>query len=64
MNIGKACAIFMQIDSDKYTEEEKLVAIHEVLQMPTHNSITKDKILKAFRWFFGYAVEVSEKMEK
>lgn len=23
MKIGKACAIFMQIDSDKYTVEEK-----------------------------------------
>lgn len=33
MNTGKACAIFQQIDSDKYTLEEKGAAIHEVLKM-------------------------------
>ena len=59
MNIGIACAIFEQIDSDKYTADEKLIAIHEVLQMPTHNGITKSEIIKAFRWFFELAAEVN-----
>lgn len=59
MNIGKACAIFEQIDSDNYTDDEKLIAIHEVLQMPTYNGITKDEIIKAFRWFFEFAAEVN-----
>lgn len=59
MNIGKACAIFEEIDSDKYTDNEKLIAIHEVLQMPTHNGITKYDIIKAFRWFFEFANEVN-----
>lgn len=57
MNIGKACAIFEQLESDKYSENEKLTAIKEVLDMPTHNGITKDKILGAFRWLFKRAVE-------
>lgn len=59
MNIGKACAIFDQINSDKYTEQEKLNAIKQVIEMPTHNGVTKYKILNAFRWFFDWAVEES-----
>ena len=57
MNCGKACAIFEQLESDKYSENEKLTAIKEVLDMPTHNGITKDKILGAFRWLYELAVE-------
>ena len=52
MNIGKAQAVFEQIRSDKYSETEKLQAIWAVLEMPTHNGITKDTILEAFRWLF------------
>ncbi len=36
MNAGKAMAIFMQIDSDKFTDEEKAEAIYVVMKMPTH----------------------------
>lgn len=62
MNIGKACAIFEQIESDKYTEQDKLQAIKEVITMPTHNGITKVEILKAFRWLFNQVtVEENEK---
>ena len=31
MKIGTACAIFLQINSEKYTDEEKGTAILEVL---------------------------------
>ena len=58
MNIGRACGIFLNIESDNFTEDEKLVAIRDVLkEMVTYNGITKDNILKAFRWFFDWAVE-------
>ena len=60
MNIGVACAIFKPIDSTKYTEDEKIQAIQLVLDMPTHNGITKDKILAAFRWLFKAATEYEE----
>lgn len=63
MNIGKACAIFEQLESDKYSENEKLTAIKEVLDMPTHNGITKDKILGTFRWLYELAVEELEPEE-
>lgn len=60
MNIGKACAIFEQIQKEKYSDNEKLWAIKDVLDMPTHNGITKDTILNAFRWFFDYAIEETQ----
>lgn len=61
MNIGKACAVFEQINSEKYEEQEKLNAIKQVIEMPTHNSISKAEIINAFRWFFNWAAEESNK---
>lgn len=49
--------IFEQIKSERYTDEEKLLAIHEVIEMPTHNGITKDTILNALKWLWNYAIE-------
>lgn len=60
MNIGKACAIFEQLDSDKYTEEEKAIAIYKVMNMPTHNSVTKANMLKAIKWLFDKCYEITE----
>ena len=31
MNIGKAFAVFQQIESKKYTKDEKCEAIHDVI---------------------------------
>jgi hypothetical protein len=45
MKIGTACAIFLQINSEKYTDEEKGTAILEVLKMPTHNGISKSAMV-------------------
>ncbi len=63
MNIGRAYAIFDQIDSDQYAEQEKLNAIKQILAMPTHNGVTKSQIVNAFRWVFDYAFEVAKKPE-
>lgn len=41
MKIGKACAIFMQIDSDKYTVEEKGTAIYEVCKCQRTTGLQK-----------------------
>ena len=51
MNIGKACAIFEQINSDQFSDAEKLKAVREVVAMPTHNGITKNAMLNVLRWF-------------
>ena len=55
MNVGRAAGVFRQIKSGDFTEQEKLRAIKTVLRMPTHNSISKARILEALDWLYGYA---------
>lgn len=59
MELGKAIAIFNQIESDDYSDAEKIEAIRMVIDMETHNSITKAEILMALEWLwdFGYHKE-------
>lgn len=65
MNDGKATRIFHWIRSKKYSEYEKLVAIKKTLDMPTHNSFTKNEILDAFRWMWEYCTkEEKEPLER
>ena len=73
MNIGKAMAIFHNINSDKYSETEKAMAIYRVMHMETHNSVTKNSMLKVIRWlwdrqfnFMDYCewIPVSESLPK
>ena len=51
MTLTKAICIFKNIENAEYSNSEKLESLAIVLDMPTHNSITKDEILKAFRWY-------------
>lgn len=51
MKISKACAIFLNIRSKDYSLEEKGAAIKMVCDMPTHNGISKDRMLDVIRWF-------------
>ena len=60
MNIGRACAIFAQINRDKYTDDEKAMAIYAVLNMATHNSVTKDNMLVVIKWLFDRLWSVGE----
>ena len=64
MKIGKACAIFQQIDSGKYTVEEKGTAIFEVLKMSTHNGVTKDAMLRVINFLLHLAFDVPEQEAK
>lgn len=57
MGLGKSCAIFFNIDSKEYTDMEKAYAIRDVLNMATHNGITKDEILKVAKYLFDLAYE-------
>lgn len=56
MKIGTACAIFLQINSEKYTDEEKGTAILEVLKMPTHNGIFKIRHAGGYRLSSEFSV--------
>lgn len=61
MNIGKAIGIFCDINNDKYTLLDKGEAIYEILQMPTHMSITKDDMLKVIDWLWNQVFEFGSK---
>lgn len=60
MNIGKAIAIFANIDSSAYTDEEKGTAIMQVAQMTTHNGITKTAMLKVIWWLLNMCFDLPE----
>lgn len=53
MNIGKAFAVFQQIDSKKYTKDEKYEAIQQVINAATINGITKREVLNVVEWLFN-----------
>lgn len=60
MNIGKARALFEQVASGEYhgsTVGEYLEAVKIVLDMETHNSISKKMIISVCKWL----VEIAEK---
>lgn len=52
MNKGKAMAICQDINSDRYTDEQKVTAIYIVMNMATHNSLNKDKMLEMIKWLW------------
>lgn len=52
MTFGEAYAIFKQIDSDKYSDEEKGAAIFIVLNMETHNGVTKADLIAVVKYLF------------
>ena len=58
MKIHEAILIFDNIESDDFTNNEKIVAIRKVLDMPTKNSITKDEICNAFLWLWNQFYDV------
>lgn len=51
MSVTKAISIFKDIENEKYSITEKLESLFVVLNMPTHNSITKAEFIKAFQWY-------------
>lgn len=60
MNIGKAVAICENLDSEKYSFEEKAFAIREVMNMPTHMCIRKDTLIGMIKWLWNFNLEVCE----
>ena len=46
----KAMAIFKNIHDDEIDPEDKLTSISEILDMETHNSITKQELLGVLKW--------------
>ena len=58
--LGRARAIFDNIDNATETVEEKGLAIRMVLDMETHNSVTKASLLKVLDWLWNQHFELRE----
>lgn len=56
MEIGKATAIFKNIDKIATTDAEKVEAINEVVKMSTYNGIAKTDVLHALNWAMKYCL--------
>ena len=63
MNIGKAIAIFKNINDSKWTDAEKGAAIYNVLRMPTKNSITKQDMEDVVRYMWDMVFTMVENEE-
>lgn len=60
MKLARAVTICQNINSDKFTVEEKALAIHEVMNMPTQNSINKQTLNEVIRWLWNISFELRE----
>ena len=66
MNISKARALFEKIaegDRIEYSLEEYLDAVETVADMPVHNVVTKDELVKVCRWVSGVAKKLFARIE-
>jgi len=63
MRIQRAIAIFEHINNDAFAEDEKALAIHAVMNMPVHMSITKDSMVSVIKYLWDKTYEILEKGE-
>ena len=64
MDIGKAMAIFEDINNSEYSECDKALAIYRVMHMETHNAVTKASMLEVIRWLWDRQFELIEGAER
>ena len=64
MNKGRALAIFDNIENASESIEEKGAAILIVMNMETHNSVTKASMLKVIRWLWDRTFEIKQEGEE
>ena len=59
ISLGDAIVIIKyHLDNPDVAIQSKVLAVEKVANMETHNSITKDDLIKALRWlFFHYDFE-------
>ena len=55
ISLGEAVAIVKyKLDDESIALPSKVLAIERVAEMETHNSITKDELVRALRWLFEH----------
>lgn len=52
--ISRAVTIFKCVESADFLDADKVIAIYDVMNMPTHNGITKAEILTALKWLWNH----------
>ena len=58
MKVGQAYKILDNINSDEYTVDEKVLAIRIVLDMETHNGVSKAVLLRVLNWLWNEHYEL------
>ena len=55
VSLGQAIEIVKyKLDDETIALQSKVLAIDKVAEMETHNSITKDELVRALRWLFEH----------
>lgn len=55
VSLGQAVEIVKyKLDNETIALQSKVLAINKVAEMETHNSITKDELVRALRWLFEH----------
>ena len=55
ISLGEAITIVkFGLDADTIALPSKVIAIEKVANMETHNSVTKNELVKALRWLFEH----------
>ena len=60
MRLCDAIAVVRNLDSENLTDETKGLAILQILEAETLNSVTKNDMKKIIGWLFGKCYEVRE----
>lgn len=63
MTKAKAVEIFKNIKSEEHSILNKGIAIFEVKEMKTFNSITKDEMMDVIRFLYPYVFKVVTRFE-
>ena len=64
MTLGRALAIFEFIDESEVSIDDKALAIYKVLNMETHNSVTKQSMLKVIAWLWDMVFELKKEADE
>ena len=55
VSLGEAWSIVKhRLDDDTIAIPTKVLAIEKIARMETHNSITKDDLIRSLRWLFDH----------
>lgn len=55
INMGDAWLIVKErLDDETIAIQSKVIAIEKIARMETHNSITKDDLIRSLRWLFDH----------